>query len=274
MQPLQKLKTGAQLVLFPLKQRVRALAQRVGVVRGGDANHGHAMEEFYAEQAKSYDAFRERFLWARAPMIASLPVFPLQKGEKCVWLDIGCGTGRNLEYFPPEVLRACFSQIVIVDISPSLLKVAQERVDKYELGDLIEVRCGDVHDAGFVRTLPHSANIVTFSYSLSMIPNKVKAVQTARSLLAPRGVLAIADFFFESPSGNSSMLRAIEASLQAAWFRQDGVHLLRPADVAPVLRSTGKQRALEHVFLDRFRGAVPLLPILRPFHGVFIAQAQ
>ena len=46
------------------------LAQRFGLVRGDAEAHAQRMEEFYASQADAYDAFRERFLWARAPLAA------------------------------------------------------------------------------------------------------------------------------------------------------------------------------------------------------------
>ena len=37
------------------------------------------------------------------------------------------GTARNLEYFTPEVIRKYFKAIYIVDISASLLEMAQKR---------------------------------------------------------------------------------------------------------------------------------------------------
>lgn len=64
-------------------------------------------------QAAQYDAFRESFLAARGPLIASLPLTvrtsfcawsraqrPLDaqsERAEAVWIDVGGGTGRNLE---------------------------------------------------------------------------------------------------------------------------------------------------------------------------------
>lgn len=47
---------------------------------------------------------------------------PLNSG-KLVWVDVGAGTARNLEFFPVETLKRRFSQIYILDISASLLYV-------------------------------------------------------------------------------------------------------------------------------------------------------
>ena len=71
-----------------------------------------------------YDAFREGLLHARPVLMES---FPLNKGGNMVWLDVGGGTARNLEFFSVEIIRKYFKLIVIVDISASLLEIAQTR---------------------------------------------------------------------------------------------------------------------------------------------------
>ena len=71
-----------------------------------------------------YDAFREGLLHARPVLMES---FPLKKGGMMVWVDVGGGTARNLEYFSVAVIRKYFKAIYIVDISESLLEIAQRR---------------------------------------------------------------------------------------------------------------------------------------------------
>jgi ubiquinone/menaquinone biosynthesis C-methylase UbiE len=56
-----------------------------------------------------------------------MEAFPLKKEGGLVWIDVGGGTARNLEYFPVEVVRKYFKAIVILDISASLLEIAQRR---------------------------------------------------------------------------------------------------------------------------------------------------
>lgn len=40
-----------------------------------------------------------------------------------VWVDIGGGTARNLEFFAVKTLRRFFRQIYVVDVSRSMLEV-------------------------------------------------------------------------------------------------------------------------------------------------------
>jgi len=82
------------------------------------------MESFYKYQKEGYDAFREGLLHARPALMES---FPLKKEGKMVWIDIGGGTARNLEFFPVDVIRKYFKTIIICDISASLLEIAQRR---------------------------------------------------------------------------------------------------------------------------------------------------
>lgn len=42
-----------------------------------------------------------------------------------IWVDVGGGTARNLEFFPLETLRRHFDKVYIVDVSPSLLQASQ-----------------------------------------------------------------------------------------------------------------------------------------------------
>jgi S-adenosylmethionine-diacylgycerolhomoserine-N-methlytransferase len=316
---LQNLKVGAQIVVFPLRFKLHQLWQRLSGAAGDAAksssssSHAAQMEAFYASQAAQYDSFREKFLWARSALASCLPLAPLRAGEQRVWVDIGGGTGRNLEFFSPDVLRRCFSKIVILDISASLLAVAEKRVAEVGLADVVQCVRGDVLDAATMASLfptQPCADIVTFSYSLSMIPGKQQALVTARRLLKSGGVLGIADFFYNG-ADRESPLRRVEAALQAAWFRQDGVHFIKAADVAPLFRelpvelmeelaedddvddkqsgdddasaaaaaakksASPRGSALELSYLERFRGSVPIFgPLMRPFHGVVIATTQ
>jgi hypothetical protein len=113
--------TGFKMVTFPFwKPFVASNLQVTG--------HAKDMESFYKYQKNGYDAFREGLLHARPALMES---FPLKKEGKMVWLDVGGGTARNLEYFTVEVIRKYFKTIVIVDISASLLEIAKNRYFNY-----------------------------------------------------------------------------------------------------------------------------------------------
>lgn len=78
-------------------------------------------------------------------------------------------------------------------------EVARKRVAAAGLESIVELVLADFTDLSpnGRKALPEagSVDIVTFSYSLSMIPDKSAALRQAASLLKPQGVLALADFF-------------------------------------------------------------------------------
>ena len=131
-----------------------------------------------------------------ARLAVSLPLF---SRRKLVWIDVGAGTARNLEFFPVETLRRRFEKIYILDISASLLEVARQRVEKAGLSDIVELVLADFTDlsaAGKAALPPAgSADLVTFSYSLSMIPDKAAALRQAARLINDTGAVGVADFF-------------------------------------------------------------------------------
>src|SRR5688500_18189686 len=61
-------------------------------VRGKD--HAARMENFYAGQAEAYDDFRKRLLKGRQELWNLI-----QPPAGGTWVDMGGGTGGNLEYF-------------------------------------------------------------------------------------------------------------------------------------------------------------------------------
>jgi S-adenosylmethionine-diacylgycerolhomoserine-N-methlytransferase len=67
-------------------------------VRGHD--HASRLESFYAGQAEDYDRFRRRLLQGRQELWSRLEV-----PEGGVWVDLGGGTGSNLELLGERLAR-------------------------------------------------------------------------------------------------------------------------------------------------------------------------
>ena len=140
--------------------------------------------------------------------------------KKPVWVDIGGGTGYNIEAMQAYLdVPTFFSKVYLVDLSPSLLEVARKRFDR--LGWSIEIVCEDarafrlpadesrpkgrvtrigsnaaLNSEGSPKSL--GAGLVTLSYSLSMIPDYYSIVDSIPSLLSPQGVLGVVDFYVQS----------------------------------------------------------------------------
>jgi hypothetical protein len=56
-----------------------------------------------------------------------------------------------------------------------------------------------------------------------------------------------------------------QALFQRKWFEQDRVHLISPSIIARI------EKATACVWDERFRGGVPFMPMLRPYHGAYVA---
>ncbi|KAJ9606947.1 hypothetical protein H2200_008958 [Cladophialophora chaetospira] len=159
-----------------------------------------ALESFYSAQANVYDSTRRRLLRGREDMLAIL-VAKLQgkmgsaEGRKPIWYDIGGGTGYNIEVMDKLVgVDGFFDQVFLVDLSTSLCEVARERVHKNGWKN-VTVLC---QDARSVACQPGSADLITMSYSLSMIPDYYSVVDLITAFLAPKGLIGIVDFYVQS----------------------------------------------------------------------------
>jgi hypothetical protein len=84
-QPLRSSFFSDGLVLWHLMRGRRGVA---------DEDHASSLQRFYAPQAEHYDHFRERLLQGRRELIERLAPQP---GNTVV--ELGGGTGRNLEFF-------------------------------------------------------------------------------------------------------------------------------------------------------------------------------
>lgn len=118
-----------------------------------------------------------------------------------------------------------FSSIYLVDLSPSLCEVARRRFER--LGWDVKIVCQDArsfrldeyegvwlgppsilspwndHDFGrsnLLESRPHGkgADLITMSYSLSMIPDYYSVVDSISSLLSPGGLIGVVDFYVQS----------------------------------------------------------------------------
>ena len=96
-----------------------------------------------------------------------------------------------------------FESVYLVDLSPSLLEVARKRFDR--LGwdvrivhaDARSFRLEDYEDLSAEKSTS-KADLITFSYSLSMIPAYYSVLDAMESLLSPNGIIGAVDFYVQS----------------------------------------------------------------------------
>lgn len=125
---------------------------------------------------------------------------------------MGGGTGYNIEAMSQYVdVPTFFKEVYLVDFSPSLCAVARDRFARLGWTN-VKVVCQDARyfnldeQAGYTKagrdssdkSRNRTAEVVTMSYSLSMIPEYYSVVDSVTSILAPNGIVGVADFYVQS----------------------------------------------------------------------------
>ena len=234
MPPLQEIKTLFHIAFSP--------------IRG--ATHADRLNSFYAGQATGYDAFRKRLLRSREALFASLD-YP----ENGVWVDLGGGTGANLENARPALKK--LQHIYIVDLCKPLLEVARQRIAANQWDNVTAVEA----DATAFQPPEGHADLVTFSYSLTMIPDWHKAIAHAARLLRPGGRIGVVDFYVSRkyPAEGCRKHGWCTRSFWPLWFGIDNVFL--SPDHLPVLCDTFVPRAVVEE-----KAPVPYMPFRVPMY--------
>ncbi len=225
-------------------------------VRGKD--HAARLESFYAGQADNYDDFRKRLLKGRQELWDAIDV-----PEGGVWVDMGGGTGANLEYFGERIRR--LKKIHVVDLSHSLLQVAGKRIAErgWTNVDTIEA------DATTFQPASGPVDVVTFSYSLTMIPDWFAAMENALAMLRPGGLIGVVDFYVSRkyPPDGLKRHRWFTRSFWPVWFASDNV--FPSPDHVPFLH-----RHFEPVHFEEHRAKVPYIPFIRTPYYTFVGRKR
>ena len=224
-------------------------------VRG--KNHADRMESFYSGQADAYDDFRKRLLKGRQELYDRMEV-----PEGGVWVEMGGGTGSNLEYLGDRIER--LSKVYVVDLSQSLLDVADRRAKDRGWSNVETVAA----DATTWQA-EGGADVVTFSYSLTMIPDWFGAVENALRMLKPDGKLGVVDFYVSRkfPGDVHTKHNFFTRSFWPVWFSNDNV--FPSADHVPFL-----MRHFETEVFTEHRAKVPYIPVIRVPYYNFIGRPK
>lgn len=217
------------------------------------ANQADSLARFYAPQIDSYDRFRERLLRGRQQLIEKLH---LDDGAHVI--DLGGGTGRNIEYFGDRV--SLIEHYEVVDLCRPMLDRARARAMNYP-----QLRA--THGDATCWQPSRKADIVILSYALTMIPDWRAAIVNALSMLKQGGCLGVVDFYVssENPLPGCSRHSWLTRRFWPTWFGHDGVRL-EPAQLPTLCQ------ALPTCELTESRAPVPYLPLLQVPYYSFIGR--
>lgn len=224
-----------------------------GLPRGESAVE--RLQAFYAPQAGRYDAFRRRLLHGREELIGCLPV-----GTGNVVVELGCGTGENLERFGGRLGR--LRRLTLVDLCPALLERARSRAAQLSNVEVVEA------DITRYRP-PEPVDCVYLSYALTMVEDWRAVIANAVAMLKPGGTLGVVDFYISSARPGRGGIRhpAWERWLWRRWFAHDGVRL-DPGHMAQLAA------AMPDCLIFERRGKIPYLPGLSAPYYIFIGRKR
>jgi S-adenosylmethionine-diacylgycerolhomoserine-N-methlytransferase len=149
------------------------------------------MTNYYRSQSWLYDATRWVFLYGRQQLLEKLDIRP---GERV--LEIGCGTGANFAAIQSRLKNG--GELIGVDCSTPMLRKASERVQQH---GWTNVRLLDM-EYGRETITRGKADVVVFSYSLSMVKDWELTLACAHSELWPGGRVGVVDFCKATRSSN------------------------------------------------------------------------
>lgn len=193
----------------------------------GTGNQQDALESFYKSQASVYDATRNKLLQGRQDMLALVAAQVKHRREtgqinqKPIWVDIGGGTGWNIEQMQNQLdVATFFHAVYLVDLSTSLCEIARQRFQRlgwknvhvvcqdartfrlsdYEAGVEDSKREFSIGKSAYDEDVQDSvgADLLTMFYSLSMIPEFHPAVDSVANLLASDGIVGVVDFYVQN----------------------------------------------------------------------------
>lgn len=219
-------------------------------------DHAQRMESFYGGQAQNYDDFRKRLLQGREALWQTLP-----RPAQGVWVDMGGGTGANLENFGDSIHQ--LKSVYVVDLSTSLLGVATDRARQRGWNNVQAVAA----DATTFCPPEGYADVVTFSYSLTMIPDWFAAIENAYRILKPGGLIGVVDFYVSRKFPAEGLKRHgwFARALWPTWFATDNV--FPSPDHLPFLR-----HHFQPQHLTESRSKLPYVPLLRTPYYIFVGQ--
>jgi len=225
-------------------------------VRGKD--HADRMENFYSGQAEAYDDFRKRLLKGRQELYSSIPCPP-----GGTWLDMGGGTGSNLDNLSDRI--GDLGKVYVLDLSHSLLEICKKRVAAKGWNNVETVEA----DATTFQPPGGQIDVVTFSYSLTMIPDWFSAIENAIAMLKPGGLLGVVDFYVSRkfPSDGLKRHSWFTRTFWPTWFAMDSVY--PSPDHVPYLH-----RHLEPVLFEEHTAKVPYIPFIRTPYYLFVGKKR
>ena len=203
------------------------------------------MDRMYRFQRHFYDASRKYYLLGRDRLISDMRI---SEGDHV--LEVGCGTGRNLEILARRYPDTRFYGL---DASAEMLRNAERRKEGKSLRNMHVTRAL-AEEFSHLDTfdLEDPFDVIFFSYSISMIPEWQAAMENALENLKGGSPVYIVDFF-DQRSMPAWFRRAL-----VAWLKK--FHVQYRPELIPHLKSLERNG----------KGSLKITPLYKTYS--FIAE--
>ena len=166
-----------------------------------------SLERVYTNYSSVYDqTFGKAFNQSREFAVRGLPIAANDEV-----LEVGVGTGIALPLYPPHC------KITGIDLSEGMLKVAQERIDKYRLNHVTLQRM----DAGQMDFEDNSFDLVMAAYVVTAVPDYRKVVSEMIRVCRPGGRIVMLNHFSNGNKLIAAVEKLISPMCQRIGFRTD-----------------------------------------------------
>ncbi|MEO6958003.1 MAG: methyltransferase domain-containing protein [Antricoccus sp.] len=156
----------------------------------------------YSGGARFYDVLSGERPVYRAGRLRGIAALDLRSGAQV--LDVGCGTGLNIE---PIIDRVGANGAVQgVDRSTAMLAQARARVSKQGWSN-VDLRAGDASELSTILGARSGFDAAIFTYSLSIIDDWQACFDQTLAALRPGGRIAVVDMAL--PTGRWRILRPL-----------------------------------------------------------------
>ena len=176
---------------------------------------------------------------------------------------MGGGTGANIEQLGDRLPG--LGRVTVVDLCPSLLEAARRRIAERGWAN-VDTALADVTT---FRPEGELVDAITFSYSLTMIPDWFRALEHATTLLKPGGRIGVVDFYVSRkwPAPGLRKHGGFTRAFWPTWFGMDNV--FPSPDHLPWLQSR-----FETIRLDERAGRVPYMLWMKAPYYLFLGRKR